>query len=276
MLLGKILRLRRIFTRGNTLIVAIDHGKYWGTIRGIEKPIELVRMIAESEADGIMATPSIIELVGNYVGNLTIIARLDGGTTIFDDLTEDRMITTVEHAISLGVDAGCVMCYIGCKKSPLLQQKVGLLATECAKFGLPLMVESLPAKILQYHFIKDVKTLKKHEETRETLSLDDIMVVSRIAIELGADIIKTYYTGTVEEYKKIIEYSPVPIVIAGGPKTQTDEEFLMMIKNAMNAGAKGIVMGRNIWQHKNPKGMIKALSKIIHDGKDVSEAIKFL
>jgi DhnA family fructose-bisphosphate aldolase class Ia len=168
------------------------------------------------------------------------------------------------------------MCYIGCKKSPLLQQKVGLLATECAKFGLPLMVESLPAKILQYHFIKDVKTLKKHEETRETLSLDDIMVVSRIAIELGADIIKTYYTGTVEEYKKIIEYSPVPIVIAGGPKTQTDEEFLMMIKNAMNAGAKGIVMGRNIWQHKNPKGMIKALSKIIHDGKDVSEAIKFL
>lgn len=276
MQLGKILRLRRIFSRGNALIVAIDHGKYWGAIRGIEKPIELVKMIAESEADGIMATPSLIELCGNYVGNLAIIARLDGGTTVFDDLTEDRMITTIEHAISLGVDAGCVMCYVGCKKSPFLQQKVGLVATECSKFGLPLMVESLPAKVLQYHFIKDAKTLKKNEETRETLSPSDIMVVSRIAIELGADIIKTYYTGTVEEYRKIVESSAVPIVIAGGPKTQTDEDFLMMIKNAIDAKAKGIVMGRNIWQHKNPRGMIKALSKIIHDGKDVSEAIKFL
>lgn len=276
MQLGKMLRLRRIFSRGNTLIIAIDHGKYWGAIRGIEKPLELVRMIAESEADGIMATPSIIRLVGNYVGNLAIIARLDGGTTIFDDLSEDRMITTVEHAISLGVDAGCVMCYIGCKKSPFLQQKVGLVATECAKFGLPLMVESLPAKVLQYHFIKDVKALKKDEETRETLSPNDIMVVSRIATELGADIIKTYYTGSVEEYKKIVESSTVPIVIAGGPKTQTDKEFLMMINNAIEAGAKGIVMGRNIWQHKNPRGMIKALSKIIHEGKDFSEAMKFL
>lgn len=276
MQLGKMLRLRRIFSRGNALIVAIDHGKYWGAIKGIEKPLGLVKMIAESEADGIMATPSIIELIGNNVGNLSIIARLDGGTSVFDDLSEDRMITTVEHAISLGVDAGCVMCYIGCEKSPFLQEKVGRVAIKCAKFGLPLIVESLPAKILQHHFKKDVNTLEKYEEKRETVSPNDIMIVSRIAVELGADIIKTYYAGTLDEYKKIVEYTPVPIVVAGGPKTQTDKEFLMMIKNAIDAGAKGIVMGRNIWQHKNPKGMIKALSKIIHEGKDFSEAMKFL
>jgi len=276
MQLGKMLRLRRIFPRRNSLIVAIDHGKYWGAIKGVERPVELVKMIAESEADGIMATPSIIELVGSSVGNLAVIARLDGGTTIFDDLTEDRMITTVEHAISLGVDAGCVMCYIGCKRSPFLQQKVGLLAAKCANFGLPLIVEALPAKILQFHFIKDIKTSEKLEETREVLNPNDIMVVSRVATELGADVVKTHYVGTVEEYRKIVECTLVPILVAGGPKTQTDEEFLAIIKNAMDAGAKGIVMGRNVWQHKNPSGMIKALSKIVHDEKDVSEAMKSL
>ncbi len=276
MQLGKMLRFRRIFPRRNSLIVAIDHGKYWGAIKGVERPVELVKMIAESEADGIMATPSIIELVGSSVGNLAVIARLDGGTTIFDDLTEDRMITTVEHAISLGVDAGCVMCYIGCKRSPFLQQKVGLLAAKCANFGLPLIVEALPAKILQFHFIKDIKTSEKLEETREVLNPNDIMAVSRVATELGADVVKTHYVGTVEEYRKIVECTLVPILVAGGPKTQTDEEFLAIIKNAMDAGAKGIVMGRNVWQHKNPRGMIKALSKIVHDEKDVSEAMKFL
>jgi len=276
MQLGKMLRFRRIFPRRNSLIVAIDHGKYWGAIKGVERPVELVKMIAESEADGIMATPSIIELVGSSVGNLAVIARLDGGTTIFDDLTEDRMITTVDHAISLGVDAGCVMCYIGCKRSPFLQQKVGLLAAKCANFGLPLIVEALPAKILQFHFIKDIKTSEKLEETREVLNPNDIMAVSRVATELGADVVKTHYVGTVEEYRKIVECTLVPILVAGGPKTQTDEEFLAIIKNAMDAGAKGIVMGRNVWQHKNPRGMIKALSKIVHDEKDVSEAMKFL
>lgn len=276
MQLGKMLRFRRIFPRGNSLIIAIDHGKYWGVIEGLERPVELVKMIAESEADGILATPSIIELVGSSVGNLAVIARLDGGTTIFDDLSEDRMITTVEHAISLGVDAGCVMCYIGCKRSPFLQQKVGLVAAKCANFGLPLIVEALPAKILQFHFIKDIKTSEKLEETREVLNPNDIMVASRVATELGADVVKTHYVGTVEEYRKIVDCTLVPILVAGGPKTQTDEEFLAMIKNAMDAGAKGIVMGRNVWQHKNPRGMIKALSKIVHDEKDVSEAMKSL
>jgi len=99
---------------------------------------------------------------------------------------------------------------------------------------------------------------------------------ARIGAEAGADIVKAVYTGDVDSFKKVVKSCPVPIVIAGGPKGNTDRDILEMCAGAMSAGAKGVTFGRNIFQHKNPPAMVRALNKIVIQGKTVREALKEL
>jgi DhnA family fructose-bisphosphate aldolase class Ia len=99
---------------------------------------------------------------------------------------------------------------------------------------------------------------------------------ARLAFEHGADYIKTYYTGSPESFRTVIENCPVPCLIAGGPRMNTVEETLEVVAGAMAAGASGVVFGRNIWQHKNPAGMVRALQRVIHGGASVAEAMQEL
>lgn len=271
--IGKRLRFRRLFPRGRSIIVAIDHGSYWGYIRGLENPSRVVRRISESEADAIAATPFTLERVYEDLGSLATVARIDSGVTVYDDMERDMPVTTVEHVACMGVDAVMAMCYIGGVKSPEQQRKVGLLATECDRFGLPLIVEALPAKLIDYHFNRGEARSRK---LSDIITLEDLAVAARVSSELGADAVKTYYLGSVEEYRLVVENSCVPILVLGGPKTKSFEEFLHLVRNAMDAGAKGIVVGRNIWQRENIKPAVKALSAIVHEDKDVKEARKAL
>ncbi|MCD6509869.1 MAG: hypothetical protein J7L11_05740 [Thermoprotei archaeon] len=274
MIVGKKLRLRRLFPRGRSIVIAIDHGSYWGHISGLEDPIKVVKRISETDADAIAATPSTLIRVADAVGDLAIVARLDSSVTVYDeDMENDMLISTVEHAVSIGADAAMVMCYFGGARSSEQQRKLGMLATECTKFGLPLIVEALPAKVIDYHF---KRRGARERSLTDFITLEDIMVVSRVSAELGADVIKTYYLGNVNEYRKVVENACVPILVLGGPKTKTTEEFLKAVKDAMEAGAKGIVVGRNVWQRENVKVILKALSAIVHEDKDVDYAKKIL
>jgi len=97
---------------------------------------------------------------------------------------------------------------------------------------------------------------------------------ARLGAELGADIVKTSYTGDIDSFRDVIKGCPAPVVVAGGPKTNTDEEFLQMIKDAMEAGAAGVAVGRNIFQHDDVVGITRAVCKIVHENADVEEALK--
>jgi fructose-bisphosphate aldolase/2-amino-3,7-dideoxy-D-threo-hept-6-ulosonate synthase len=100
--------------------------------------------------------------------------------------------------------------------------------------------------------------------------------VARVGAELGADVVKTLYTGDPDTFKDVVQGCPVPIVIAGGPKTNTDEEFLQMIEGAMEGGARGVAIGRNVFQHENPTKITKAITEIVHYKKSVEEALEML
>lgn len=269
---GKRLRFRRIFPRGRSIVVAIDHGSYWGYIKGLEDTSRVVRRISETEADAIVATPFTLRRVCEDLGGLATVARIDSSVTVYDDMERDMPVTTVEYAACMGVDAVMAMCYIGGKGSSRQQRKVGLLATECDRFGLPLIVEALPAKLIDYHFNRG----PHKRNLSDIITLNDLAVATRVSSELGADAVKTYYLGTVEEYRGVVENACVPILVLGGPKTKSFEEFLRLVRNAMDAGAKGIVVGRNVWQRENVKPVVKALSAIVHEDKNVEEAKKAL
>ena len=111
------------------------------------------------------------------------------------------------------------------------------------------------------------------------LNPNDVEVVAhaaRAGAELGADIVKTNYTGDIDSFRRVVEGCPVPVVIAGGPKTETDMEFLQMIEGAMQAGARGVAIGRNVFQHHDPVKITMAIAAIVNKGKTADEAIKIL
>jgi len=99
---------------------------------------------------------------------------------------------------------------------------------------------------------------------------------ARIGAELGADFVKTYYTGTPETFVEVTESCPVPVVMSGGPKTETAVEFLEAVRGAVDAGADGVAVGRNVWQHSNPPSMLQALKKVVHQGMSPQEAAQEL
>ena len=272
--MGKTLRLRRLFRRGRSIVVAIDHGSYWGYISGLENPREVVEKLSKTEVDAVAATPATISRVADALGDLAVVARMDSSVTVHDeDMEDDQLTCTVEQVVSMGADAAMIMCYVGGKRSSEQQRKLGMVASECYRYGLPLVVEALPAKVIDYHFNRKGAAGRN---LADVITPEDIMVVSRVCAELGADAIKTYYIGTVEEYRRVVENACVPILVLGGPKTKTLKEFLTVVENAMEAGAKGIVVGRNVWQQKDPGKLVRALSAIVHEGKSAQEAEKFL
>jgi DhnA family fructose-bisphosphate aldolase class Ia len=138
---------------------------------------------------------------------------------------------------------------------------VAKVASECMAADLPLLVEALPCESERIPDAKDPMAMAS---------------AARLAFEHGADFIKTYYTGTPENFRVVVDNCPVPVLIAGGPRMDTIEETLGVVRGAMDAGAAGVVFGRNIWQNADPGGMVRALLSVIHDDAPVAEAMGHL
>jgi len=268
---GKILRLRRIFARGKAVIIPIDHALYSGPVKGIENLEELVSRISKTPTDAILINAGMLTRVKNVIGSLATIVRLDGThTRLGFHLERIDLVTSVEHALRLGADMVVINVFVGTENEDRLLGKLGEVATACFKWGLPLMAEMIPSYILKYHYAQE-----KKEYDRERAA-DEIRLASRLGAELGADVVKTHYTGYVDTFREVVSATPIPIVVAGGPKAQGNKDFLRLVKEAIQAGAKGICMGRNVWQRKNTEGMISALCGIVHNNAKVEEVIRLV
>jgi len=268
---GKALRLRRIFSKDRTVIIPIDHALYSGPIKGIENLERLVSIISQTPVDAILITPAMLMRVRDVIGNLATVVRIDGThTRLGSHLERIDLITSVERALKVGADMVVINVFVGTENEDELLKKLGRVATVCFEWGLPLMAEMIPSYILRYHYAQEEKD---YDEER---AADEIRLTSRLGAELGADVIKTHYTGSMDTFKEVVSTTPVPVVIAGGPKTRDNKDFLQLVKEAMQAGAKGICMGRNVWQRKNIQGMILALCRIVHDNATMEKVVKLI
>lgn len=242
---GKTIRLARIFKNdGKTVIVAIDHGQFQGPMEGIVNLPETIRDIVSGYPDALILNPGAIAKNSHlFAGKTSVIARITGASSTYSTTYDyHRLTTSVEHAMRLGADAVIVMGFIGGAGENLSLEIIGKIAEECDKLGMPLMVEMLPQNM--EHFM-DPKF---------------IAAGSRAAYELGADILKVYYTGK-DSFGTIISAAPIPVVIAGGPKGQ---DAFVMAKEGIELGAAGVAFGRNVFQAEERCAYVKKLLKVVH------------
>ena len=259
---GKAVRLERIIDRntGNTIIVPMDHGVSSGPIEGIVDIRSAVNDVAEGGANAVVLHKGMVKAGHRGRGkDIGLIVHLSASTDLSPTKNDKVLVCTVEEAIKLGADGVSVHVNIGADMEREMLRDLGYVSRVCEEWGMPLlaMVYGRGKDIDQY----DPKVIAH---------------CARIGAELGADIVKVPYSGDPESFRKVVEGSPVPVVIAGGPKMKTDREVLEMVKGAMQAGARGLSVGRNIFQAKDRVKMVRALAHIVHKGGTLEEAMAIL
>jgi len=261
--IGKRIRLERIINRksGRTVIVPMDHGLTMGPIAGLEDMAAIINKIADGGANAVVLHKGIIRAGHRGYGkDIGLIIHLSGSTSVGPDPHSKVPIASLEEAIRLGADAVSVHVNIGAANEHDQLRSLGAISEACAGWGMPLFAMMYP---------RGPKVKSEHDPAM-------VAHAARVGAELGADIIKTVYTGDINSFRKVVRGCPVPIVIAGGPKMATDRDVLQMASDAIKAGAIGVSIGRNIFQHRNPTGMTRALAKIVHEGASVERAMREL
>ncbi len=254
----KELRLRRIFASdGRTVIVAFDHGGFLGTVRGLEQPEQLIESIADTGVDAVITTMGIARRFGGRLGRLGLILRADGGASVRSPVTGNiQTLFSVENACRLGADAVICMGMIGFPEEPSSLKNLAALSGDTEKWGLPLIAEMLV------------------QPKEERPSPADIGFAMRIGAELGADVIKSSFALPLEDYAEARKACYRPVIVLGGEKVKDEREMLQNISEALSAGADGVAIGRNVWQHENPAGVCRALVALVHGGASVDRALE--
>ena len=267
--IGKSLRLRRIFRHGRAVIVAMDHGNAAGAVRGLEDPVTLVRSIAPAGADGILITPGILEQVSEHVRDMAVLLRIDGCVSPLVP-GPMRLFTTVEQAVAMGVDAVVMNATLGAPFEAEELEKVGRIASESRAWGLPVVAEILSQRMMANHMDMSGGGLA----TLPADIADDITLACRIGAELGADAIKSRYSGDVKAFRRSVACCGRPVLVAGGPRRVGGlGGTLETVSEVLEAGASGVIFGRQIWQHDNPVEAIEAVCELVHQGTGIGEAL---
>lgn len=254
--IGKKLRLGRIFDNqtNRTVIAAMDHGLFMGPVKGLENVSLTARKAVEGGANAVIVSPGALRQVADEVrGKAGVIMRIDGAVTMYGpDFFSTRRIAFVKNAVRSGADAVIAMGYIGAARESETLENLSQIAQECEEVGMPLLAEMIPVQ---------------GEKIKDPYGADAVGLAARVGAEIGADIIKTHYTGQESTFREVVRGCSVPIIIAGGPKMKTEEQALAVVREAMRGGAAGVAFGRNIWQSQNPEGIVRAIVEIVHGKK---------
>jgi putative autoinducer-2 (AI-2) aldolase len=236
---------------GRTVMLALDHGYFLGPVSRLEKPGETIRPLIPF-ADALMLTRGILRQCIAPDVRTPVVLRVSGGNSIVgEDLSREAITTDMEEAIRLNVSAMALSIYVGAKYEHETLVNFSHLVDQGQKYGIPCLAVTAVGKELAK---RDAKYLS---------------LCCRIAAELGAHFVKTYYC---EDFEKVANTCPVPLVIAGGPKLETVYDAFRIAHAAISAGAAGVDMGRNIWQSKHPEATMQAIRAIVHDGRSAKEA----
>lgn len=262
-MIGKQIRLERIMDRnsGKTVIIPMDHGISSGPITGLIDMKKTVAEVSDGGANAIVIHKGLVESGHRKRGrDLGLIIHLSASTSLSPDPNTKVLVCTVEEALRLGADAVSIHVNIGADDENEMLKDFGRVSKTAKEWGMPLlaMVYTRGQKIKNEY---DAKVVKH---------------AARVGAELGADIVKVPYTGSVESFGEVVAGCFVPVVIAGGPQMETDRDVLVMVQGAMEAGGSGVSIGRNAFQHKKPSLIVKAICKIVHEGASVEDALKVL
>jgi putative autoinducer-2 (AI-2) aldolase len=253
---GKKNRLSRLIKKdGHCLFLPIDHGYFLGPTAKLEKPGETVKSLLRY-CDGIFVTRGVLRSCIDPKTKVPIILRVSGGTSIIGkDLANEGITTSMKDAVRLNVAAVGLSIFIGTEYEHQTLLNLARLVDEAEEYGIPVMA---------------VTAVGKELEKRDARYL---ALCCRIAAELGASVVKTYWC---ENFEKVVDGCPVPVVMAGGPKVDTELQVLEFVYDGMQKGAIGVNLGRNVWQSEHPVAMIKALRAIIHENATAKEANELL
>ncbi|MBU0683593.1 MAG: 3-hydroxy-5-phosphonooxypentane-2,4-dione thiolase [Candidatus Omnitrophota bacterium] len=246
-------RLSQLFGQdGNCFFLPIDHGYFQGPTRCLEKPAETIRPLLEY-CDALFVTRGVLRACIEPAQSKPIILRVSGGTSVVGkDLANEVLTTSIEEVLRLNASAVGVSVFIGSAYEKETLKNLSKIVNVCENYGIPVMA---------------VTAVGKEMEKREARYL---ALCCRIAAELGARVVKTYWCE--KDFDKVINGCPVPVVMAGGPKCETEREVFEFVYDGMQKGARGINLGRNVWQSPDPRGVAAGLNAIVHKGATVSQA----
>ena len=246
-------RLAQIIKPQNNraLMLAVDHGYFLGPTEKLENPKKVVAPLLK-HCDSLMLTRGVQRTSVPATTNAPMVLRVSGGSSIIgEDLSQEDITVSIEDAIRLNASALAMSIFVGSKYEYQTIVNLGKLVGEAQKYGLPVLAVTAVGKELG----KDARYLS---------------LACRIAAEQGAHIVKTYYC---ENFEKVVESCPVPIIVAGGKKIP-ERDALQLTYNSIKGGAVGVDMGRNIWQSEHPVAMIRAVRSIVHGNANVDQAYK--
>jgi fructose-bisphosphate aldolase/2-amino-3,7-dideoxy-D-threo-hept-6-ulosonate synthase len=259
--IGKAIRLERILDRKThrAVIVPMDHGISVGPIDGLIDMPTTVDKVAEGGANAVLGHMGL-PMYGHrgYGRDIGLIIHLSASTSLGPDPNHKVLVTEVEDAIRVGADAVSIHVNVGAEDEAEMLKDLGKTARTCDLWGMPLLAMMYPRgqKVKSEHGVEYVK------------------LAARIGSELGADIVKTNYTGSPETFREVVRGCKVPVVIAGGPKMDTERDLLQMVYDAIGVGGAGVAFGRNIFQAENPTLLVRKLCAIVHKDYTPEEAEK--
>ncbi len=272
--MGKKLRLRRVMRNGKMLVLPFDHPIYFGVLPGTEDPRQLVRLAREQGATAILTTAGALRPALDEIGDMGLIMRADATVSrLSGPDTIMHLLRSAEEAATLGADMVVLNCYIGtgdvAAESALLE-KLASVSAECEQIGMPICAEIIPRA-------KGAGAGKgatgSGAGSAAMPSSEDLAMAIRLGLEYGCDVVKTVYNGDPEGFARAVAAGHLPVIMAGGPKTSGELEFLKQVHEAMTHGASGVAIGRRVWGSPNPAATLKAIKAIVFDDVTADQAV---
>jgi len=238
---------------GRSVMLACDHGYFMGPTRRLENPRNTIAPLVPY-ADVVSVTRGVLRTCVDPKWDVPILLRVSGGTSILqDDLSNEGITTSMKEAVRLNATAVSISIFVGAPNEKQTLLNLGKLVDEGEDCGMPVMA---------------ITAVGKELEKRDDRYLS---LACRIAAEIGAHMVKTYYC---EGFSRVVDGCPVPLVVAGGPKLNTEADVFHLVHSAVAEGAVGVDMGRNIWQNDNPVAVIKAIDSLVHEDATEKEALE--
>lgn len=251
---GKEIRMRRLFMHSKRLfIVPMDHGLTMGPIAGLKDIQQAVKAVSDGGADAFVVHKGLVNQVKDLIkpGGSELIIHLSASTALSPDGNRKELVGSVEHAIRLGATAVSVHVNLAAVYEAEMLKDLGKIAEDCDLWGMPLLVMI---------YVRDGTGTSDYDPVK-------IKHAARVAEEVGADIIKVNYTGSPDTFAEVTSGVTIPVVIAGGPRMDSTPDLLTMIADAVEAGAKGISIGRNVFQNEKPAELAGIIRRILDSDK---------
>lgn len=263
---GKNVRLRRILGNGTGrgVVFAMDHGVEHGPRDFPPQHLDprvILSKVVDAGVNAVMVKRGVARLTWDVWGGRTsLVLKVTGKTELRPEAERNLQSPTaeVEDAVALDADAVAYTVYWGSQYEDQMLRTFREVAGSCEVYGLPVLMLAYPRG----------PTIKSRTD------VEIVRYASRAGAEVGADLIKTHYTGSRETFSEVVKACPVPVMLSGGEKAETPRDFFQVVKNVMDAGAAGAVVGRNVFQSEDPVSMMKAILKIVHEGASVDDAEK--